>query len=235
MSQLLVCCTSVEELLDEFGMTFQVVLIGADGVVLGSDRLFAERGLRGALGIGKNFSKKIYISDDKSVVCAFAGGPNSEVIARRITTECKPSGLSDMQWRNRIEEAAAPITEYEEHIVDEVIVIRADNNSVLKVIRQRNETPNFSPVSQFICSGVGADAPLIPKLLWRPDLSVNQLKNLALVAVEYAHKEFPNLVGGGANLIALKSNGEMSEVSYSDTQVTKICAEFIQKFYRSLK
>lgn len=234
MSQLSVFYSSVEELLDEFGMTFQVVLIGNDGIVLGSDRLFAERGLRGALGIGKNFSKKIFVSDDRSVICSFAGGPNSEVIARRIATECKPTGLSDMHWRNRIEEAAAPITQYEEHIVDEILVIRADNNSVLKLIRQRNETPNISPVDQFICSGVGADTLSVPKLFWRNNLNLNQFEKLAIVAVEYAKKEFPNLVGGGTDIVVLNNDGEITEKSYSDTEAAQIQSEFIEKFYRSL-
>jgi len=49
MSQSQYFYSTPEELFEDFDMTFQTALIGSGGIVLASDRLFVERGLRGAL------------------------------------------------------------------------------------------------------------------------------------------------------------------------------------------
>src|SRR5271157_5270562 len=66
--------------LDDFAMTFQIVLVGQDGIVLGSDRLFVERGLRDLMqrkrqSYRPTTNSKFYVSADELTVCAFAGGP----------------------------------------------------------------------------------------------------------------------------------------------------------------
>src|SRR5271165_3048528 len=188
--------------LDDFAMTFQIVLVGKDGIVLGSDRLFAERGLRALLQkqrttLQRTTGTKICTAADNAVVCSFAGGPYSETIARRIVTDCNPLGRSDIDWRNCLEVAAKNITDYEEHIVDEVFVIRTDNRSVVKIIRQQKDDPTFTPVTGHMFSGIETDAIIVPKLFWRADMECDELRTLAVVAVVLASQEAPHLIGGG--------------------------------------
>jgi hypothetical protein len=96
---------------EEYLMTFQVALVGTDGVVLGSDRLFDDRRhqWRSDHPLYQNLSqrvaaKKIIISNDGSVVCGFAGGPESEPMARAIATNARPQGMTELDWKNRVEE-----------------------------------------------------------------------------------------------------------------------------------
>src|ERR1035437_95140 len=156
-------------IVDDLDMTFQVLFVGIDGIVLASDRLFRTRGLREMIQSHRpsyqpTLGTKIYISDDGLTVCSFASGPYSETIARRIVTTCCPSGLSEPHWRNSLESTTKGITEYSEQLSDELLVIRVDNMTALKLIRQQNDDPTPTPVDSHMWSGLETDAILIPTL-----------------------------------------------------------------------
>ena len=219
-------------------MTFQVALIGNNGIVLVSDRLFVERGLRGFMDKRtphqRQVSEKIMTSGDKNTVCAFAGGPHSETIARRIVTACNPHGLSDVEWRNSLEAATKLITKYSENLLDEIIVIRCDNVSVLKLIRQQNNDPSFMAVTSQVCSGIDSYARAIPQFFWHSDMDVEALTTLGIVTIDYARLEHPHLIGGGIDIVKIDSKGNFTKQSFEESETAEIRAAFVEQVRRSL-
>src|SRR5208283_1710310 len=101
-----ICYAGLDDLLEDFGMTFQLALISQDGVVLGSDRLFIERipadsqnsTSRRRTLFQRTYAKKTRISKNRNVVCVFAGGGYSQTIADNIVLDCDPTGLTDAEW-----------------------------------------------------------------------------------------------------------------------------------------
>ena len=227
-----------EELLEDFDMTFQTALLGTDGMVLASDRLLVERGLRGLVKsrtpYERTVGKKIHISEEKSVICAYAGGPYSEAIARRIVTDCDPRGLSDIAWRNCLENATKLVTEYEDNTADEILVLRCDNTSALKLIRQRNDDPTFTPVTSQMCSGIDSDAKAIPRFFWHANANMRELCTLALVTIDYAHQEFPGHVGGGADVVKIDKRGNLSEKSFTLEELAQTRSAFTDRVRQAL-
>jgi hypothetical protein len=101
--------------------------------------------------------------------------------------------------------------------------------SVVKLERQQRDMPTFTPVSSFVCAGIDSDARAIPKLFWREGMTVGELETLAIVSIDYAHQEFPNLVGAGADILSIESNGQISEREVSADECGEIRKRFISK------
>src|SRR5579863_9029294 len=86
----------------ELLVTFQIALVGIDGLVVGSDRRSLhfsspdEPSSEGA--IQPDEVCKFIKSTDEDVICAHAGGPFSEVWARAIVTRCVPV-KNDVDWK----------------------------------------------------------------------------------------------------------------------------------------
>lgn len=240
MSQLLTCYAEFcAGLLDDFDMTFQVLLIGDDGIVLASDRLFRTRGLREMMEAKRpsyqpTLGTKIYISDDNLTICSFAGGPYSEKIARRIVTTCCPSGLSEPHWINAIEAAAKGITEYSEQLSDELLVIRADNVTALKLIRQQSDDPTPTPIDSCMYAGLETDAILIPKLFWRSNIKCERLRTLAIVSITQASIEAPHLIGGGVDVVVVSADRRVEQSQYNQAEADVIREAFMTRIWEGL-
>lgn len=239
MAQAHVSVAKLNEPFDDFNMTFQVALIGDDCAVLGSDRLLVERGLRGFIR-GRTPhqsvpSRKICWPDDGAVVCAFAGGPYAETTARSVASSCVPQGLSDLAWRNCLEAAARGGTEYEEHILDEILVVRCDNCSILKMVRQGCDRPTFTPVEAHICAGLDANARALPQLLWRERMSAEELTTLAILTIEAAHQEFPSYVGCGADIAIISTSARTNFQTYTSAQCADILNDFVANARQRLR
>lgn len=234
MIQVLPAYTSDAALLEDLDMTFQIALVGNDGVVVASDRLFVERGLAGHLAtlrhsFQRQTATKIHESHDKKVVCAYAGGPYAETIARRIVTGCNPAQLSDVEWRNRLELAIKEVNDYADNTVDEILVCRTDQLSVLKITRQRNEDPGFMAITEFACSGVDSHARVLPKISWGVDMDLAQLSHLAAVTIAHAHEEFPSLVGGGADILTIDKMGHIEKKQFTQEEIDRTRIDFSRK------
>lgn len=229
------------ETLDGFDMTFQVLLFGSDGLVLASDRLLRTRGLREMTerrrpSYQPTLGTKIHVSDDKLTVCSFAGAPYSETIARRIVTRCCPTGLSEPSWRNSLEAATKEITEYSEQISDELFVIRTDNMTALKLIRQQKDDPTFTPIDGgSMYAGLETDAILLPKLFWRDGLKCEELRPLAVASIAQASIEAPHLIGGGIDIVEVKGNRHIETQQYSQTQANDMRDLLISKVWDGLR
>jgi hypothetical protein len=174
---------------------------------------------------------KIYVSDDNLTVCSFAGGPYSEKIARRIVTTCCPSGLSEPHWINTLEDAAKGITEYSEQLSDELLVIRADNMTALKLIRQQSDDPTPTPIDSCMYSGLETDAILLPKLFWHSGMKCEQLRTLAIVSIIQASIEAPHLIGGGIDVVVLSTDRHIEKFRYSQAQASDIRDKFMRRVW----
>jgi hypothetical protein len=220
---------------DEYDMTFQVVLTSHDGLVLASDRLIVERGLHGVFANQHSYqqatSKRVIISDDKTVICAYAGGPNAGTLARHIATNCNPSGLSDLQWHNRLETEVKTMPPYQELGLDEVMVVRCDIVTAVKVIRQHDEEPAFTPANPFLFAGGDRYARQLPSILWHQSIDLDSAGRLAVLTVNQAHTEAPHLVGGGIDVVQIDRQGHITEQHFSDKEADAVRTKFIDHFH----
>jgi hypothetical protein len=227
-------------LTNETDMTFQVLLIGNDGVVLASDRLFRTRGLRGLTeqrrtSYQPTLGTKIYVTDDKLALCMFAGSPYSEKIARHIATTCCPSGLSDSHWRNMLEIAVKSVTDYDEQSPDEFLVVRVDNMTAVKIFRQSGDVTPPTPIEDgFMWSGRETDAIIVPKLFWRSGMTCAQLRTLAIVSITQASIEAPQLVGGGINVVVVSTDQSVENFQYSQDEAHAIREAFMARVWEGL-
>ena len=221
-------CAEVQE---EFGMTFTVALIGQSSVIVGADRRHMafevdsqETGMRPWQDYD---DRKIYLSDDKSVVCAYAGGPQSEPIARIIATESKPNGLSEMAWKTELENLANKISpDPDWRILNEVMCIRPADRLAMTVVRQGQCACYALPIKSQKCAGDRFSlARFLPKHSWREDMTTEELEALARLSVAAAHRENPTGIGGGCD-VATISDGNVAFRYYSDLEGSELLKDF---------
>lgn len=216
-------------------MTFQVALIGCDGLIIASDRMMVDRrwGPRAFAVHQAELNQrmrgtKTILSDHNDVVCAFAGGPAAESMARAIASDCRPEGLSLLQWQNCVEDAVKSIRGSGYHVLDEILVARTDDwHYLLRVLVQNTEAPSFLTVEEYVCTGdILGSARFLIDHFWRKDMNVSQLKKLALLAIAYASKENPSGIGGGADIVTIKAGWEMAVDSASESHMNALQKEF---------
>ena len=176
---------------------------------------------------------KIYVSDDNLTVCAFAGSPYSEEIARRIVTTCCPSELSESHWRNTLELAAKGITDYDEQSPDEFLIVRVDNMAAVKIFRQGGDLTPPTPIEDgFMWSGRETDAIIMPKMFWLSGMNCAQLRTLALLSVVQASIEAPHLIGGGIDIVTVNNERRIEPlITYTEPQAKEIRDKFIKKVW----
>lgn len=171
---------------EEQPVTFQIALVGCDGLVIGSDQL----GRSVPMIDGKPqlaqivFGPKYCVSAGQSIVCFAAGGISTINLARQIVSECDPaSRLKDAaDWELELHRLArtAPYQS-----PDELLIARAD---VIDAFWRVSRTqlgpgvilPSIQKTRDPFCIGTSTVAKFLPRHLWSPDLPVSQLKKLAL-------------------------------------------------------
>jgi hypothetical protein len=232
----------------EIRMTFQVVLIGSDGVVCGSDRMIADR--RSVIHpylkdesdtvelIKRTTGRKILLLRD--IACAFAGGPNAEIIARRIITDCDQDGLSLIEWQNQIVACAKSVGGSGGRILDEVIVIRKNNLGVaVRLLIQGNDTPIPFIVERGICTGdVVQAARFLSEQLCdedSPPMPVYFLERLALLSIAFASKENPTGIGRGCDILTVTPEQGFAIRQYDKNEVDKLCNEFTEQLRQMVR
>jgi hypothetical protein len=205
---------------EQYDVTFQIALIGCDGLVVGSDRLSVQTvpSETGGPAFGQpTYQTKYCLDDTQSIICFWAGGAMSPVVARQIATSCKLQD-AELQWSKSIDTAAASIPVIYQYPIDQVIVAKADTpDAVWLVTRRWHAFENkFVPVcfsvkiADKICTGVGTVAQFLPHHLWRPNMSVSQLRTLALLTLSYATEENPSSVGPPFDIMTLDRTGHVS-------------------------
>jgi hypothetical protein len=173
---------------DEEIATFQVVLIGNDGVVVGSDRRqisvrHAQYGARdAALGVTAQSDSafKFKKNPDESIICSYAGGPLASAMARSIASSCQPT-RDETAWEVALVRAASEAVGIEQsESLDEVVVVRRNTPTTAWLVRRElTRTPQIEIVNEKRCIGANLYAGFLPARYWKP-LPVQKLKQLAL-------------------------------------------------------
>jgi hypothetical protein len=220
---------SVEE---EFLMTFQVVLVGSDGLIIGSDRRILYRsqpdghidaGMIQPLA-GSKFNK----SPTGEVICASAGTPVSADVALAIAINCDPKAYTDdASWKSVVNQVAKETAEYSQQL-EEVIVVRRDVPTQAIVVSIQPSVYS-TVISDFICTGISTPARFLPRHLWKRS-PLNNLKTLALLTLAFAEREQPSGIGGGFDLMILEASGKVSWENYEpdDSRLKKLREDFVQ-------
>ena len=219
------------EVQEEFGMTFTVALVGHNSVIVGADRrhlTFEVDSQETGMRPWQDYDDcKIYLSDNKSVVCCYAGGPQAEPLARIIATESKPNGISEMAWKTELENLANKISpDPDWRILNEVMCVRTDDRLAMTVIRQGQCTPYALPIKSQKCTGDRFSlARFLPKHFWRENMTTEELDVLARLSVAAAHRENPTGIGGGCD-VATIADGDVSLAFYTDDENEMLLKQF---------
>jgi hypothetical protein len=202
---------SKRTLLPEECVTFQVALIGSDGLVVGSDRL-SNRLTRDDANenptIEDGRQEKYLKSDDGSLVCFFAGDSTCQNVASSIAMHCSGNSRTDLTWTAAVRSRANSVGRIPWSIGDQLLVVRRHiPNAVWVVVRHpAGATFVTEYKEQAVCIGNNALAKFLPTHLWNSGLAIPQLKKLALLTLAYAAKENPGSVGPPYDVMSLDKN-----------------------------
>ena len=192
-------------------VTFQIVLIGSDGLVVGSDRMQSyvtpdQQRIRSRLAVQRSEAFKFVPEnerDNSQIVCAFAGGPYAKDMALQILSKCTPT-CSDTDWDLGLRSAADNVPHYRGQRYDEATVVRPDVLDASWVVTKLDNQPaSVRKVTDHSCTGDICAARFLPLLLWRRS-PVSELKALALLTLAYFAAEVnPASFRGGFDLLTL--------------------------------
>jgi hypothetical protein len=201
----------------EQAVTFQVALVGCDGVVIGSDRL--GKYVPVVAGISQLpqlvLQPKYCVSDDESMACFAAGGNAAINLARQIRADCDPTlklkDATESGWEEAIRRLAAVPTSWpsSSQIADEILVTRKDVCDAFWIVLRRPGTPStvLKMQHQCFCTGTSTVAQFLPRHLYTPKRSVPELKKLALLTLTFAAKEEPSSVSAPFDIMTLDRSG----------------------------
>jgi hypothetical protein len=222
---------------EDYPMTFQIGLVGQDGILIGSDRMlyYASPGPANLpqqnLAMQRSQSSKFIRNDDDSIVCTFAGGPYSKHMAQAIASQQGVKAVSQFQWEINLQNLMNDYQRPPQAAIDEVIVVRPDVPSAFWVARKTNHPfAIISRMEQWACTGDNSPARFFPWHLYA-EKTIAELRPLAMLTLAYASRENPSLVGGGFDLLTIK-NGVITEEQFDTQQVLdgELCAEFDRRF-----
>ena len=190
-------------------MTFQVALIGSDGLVVGSDRKITNRATRTGDAIPyAQFEErtKFFKSTDESVICTFIGSAEAQNIAREIVERGDPT-LSENSWQDYLHllaQSSSPRTP------DELIVVRKAH--ITGVVRMVLGSGAFRIESHY-CGGEIVPACFLTEHFWTKK-PVNVMRKLALLTLDFGAREAPSGVGGGFDLLILTESSGVKWENY---------------------
>jgi hypothetical protein len=196
----------IEEKDEELQMTFQVAMVGSDGLMVGSDKLVVDR----TREPGRRTQDSQFASGDKfcanrdgSLICFYAGGPQSKSIADAVTVQGNPAEENRAAWHYQLQKIAETILA--NSVGDEVLVIRP--NVDLSLIHRTGKEVSVPPViADRICTGVYAKSRFFVENFWERR-SLKELRKLMFVALGCAAIERPESVGRGFDLLTITKEG----------------------------
>jgi hypothetical protein len=206
VAQFSIACVSDEEVSQ---MTFQVVLVGRDGMIVGSDRkMFTQAPhLAGDDPVFTQFEEqsKFVANEDESVICACSGVQEVQRIARKIVLELDPK-LSPVGWLAALD-ALSKQPQFCQSA--QLIVVRKSHPDYAAwLVAGRHGF--VSRIEEKQCVGVATTASFLPANFSRK-CSVNDLKTLALLTLDYGATEFPTSVGRNYDLLILRCGSNKAE------------------------
>jgi hypothetical protein len=204
---------------EEQGVTFQIALVGSDGLVIGSDRLGKYAPTWGARLPQSVSQPKYFVSADNSVVCFAAGGLTSIDLALQISVECEqlPESVdaTELDWRKAIDKIAStlPPLQVSSQIPDEILLTRTDVRDAFWLILRgpgSNTKTRVKKIRQCFCTGASTVAQFLPYHLWSNKRPVSELTKLAVLTLSYAAEEEPSSVGPPFDIMTLDATGRIT-------------------------
>jgi hypothetical protein len=207
---------------EEQRMTFQIAMVGCDGLVIGSDRRaqYAESGIpRFPQPISQ---QKFFVSESQSITCFAAGGVTAINLARKITIDCDlplgTKGASESEWMQNVYAAAAtppdlPPNSLVSQGEDEILIVRRDVTNAFWLLLRRPRVipiPTITKVMDRICTGCKTAALFLPAHLWTRDMNTHCLQKLATLTLSYATQEDPSSVGPPFDIMTLDNTGHIT-------------------------
>ena len=203
-------------------VTFQIALVGCDGLVIGSDRLGRYVPVIGGLPKLPQIvrQRKYCVSDNGSLICFASGGPMGVNLARRILAECDPEsilkGKTESQWEEAVRQLAAVQQSGGSGSAppapDQILIARSDvvDSFWMLLIRADTKVVLIKMEEQFFCAGASTVAQFLPRHLWNNKRSISDLQKLALLTLSYAAQEEPSSVGPPFDIMTLDQTGQIS-------------------------
>jgi len=198
-------------------VTFQVVLIGSDGLVVASDRMesYATPGQpRESPAWQRSQVEKFFKSDDGSVICFSAGGPFVRDVARAIALKCRPTD-SELEWEESLKRVSDGVARLgHSNLPDEIIVVRCDvRDAAWLVVKHESGPCGVTKLSSWRCTGDNSPARFLPWHLWSAS-PVRELTWLAVLTLAYSHKENPSGVSEDFDVMTLDATGHVEIKPY---------------------
>jgi hypothetical protein len=216
---------------EDIEMTFQVALVGSNGIVVASDRKVTyQTRERSTLPWDRQISvdRKYVCKDDDSIVCFFAGGSQSLSIANAVICRADASLKNVSDWHSELQKAADSVVA--KSTGDEVMVIRPFVGDVALINRFASDA-TVSPIPDRRCTGVIAKCRFLTQLFWR-ESTVSELRRLALILLHFASTERPESVGDGYDLLVVE-NGKVKWEKEKPLDSEEV-QELVLKFSRAI-
>lgn len=207
-------------------MTFQAVVVGSDGLIVGSDRKIAN--YLPNLGETQSYPQfdeqcKFIPDGDGPVICAWSGGQGAQKIARKIVLESEP-GAGNLEWETYLDHLAA---EAQECVLDQVIVVRKNClDHAVRLTMAQGKRGYAARIEGKMCVGVSAKASFLIEHFSRK-IPVSALKRLVILTLNYGVTEFSTYVGDGYDLRIVNKDGvELEHYPVDDERVLEIRKSF---------
>lgn len=203
--------------LKEQAVTFQIAMVGCDGIVIGSDRKAVYAPGPGApLFPQVTSQEKYFASESGSIVCFASGSAIAIDLARQISVDYDPAlrlrGESESAWKKAISGvvAGSPNLPPGHQLDEEILVARKDVADAFWFVLRRPFPPlTILKIQGHLCTGAKTVARFLPRHLWSPELTILQLKRLAVLTLSYAAQEEPSFVGEPFDVMTIDRAGNV--------------------------
>lgn len=214
-------------------MSFQIALIGSDGLVVGSDRnaVYPTKELDHNITIQRFEAFKFIKNPNESLFCVGAGGPWVVEASREIVANL-PLEPADAVWEAKLHKMAVAIPRTPQPWpADELFVCRADScDGVWFVTKYDGSSATVQKITSPLCIGERSHARFLPAMLWDRSFSVGELEKLARLTLACAHHLNPSVVGHEVDLLTIRG-GKSSFKYYAEAGFHK---PFIDSMLRNL-
>ena len=193
-------------------MTFQVALIGCDGLVVASDRKIVHTTPEPEDSVATESRETDKFYANGSVICFYAGHDTAVRAAYAIVRDCQPRpNQSEFEWLGTVDTAAKSVGVHHSAPSNKLFVIRKSVPNCLWVVyRSSDEALMPRKVIERACIGDNSTARFLTYQLWNRNAKVSDLKRLAILTLSYASLESPSSIGPPFDVMTMDKNGELS-------------------------
>lgn len=115
-------------------------------------------------------------------------------------------------------------------LMDEIIVCRTDTLECFWLItKSTDNSPNVRKITTYTCTGDSVAARFLPEQLYRPHISIDSAKRLALLTLWYSAKENPSSIGDPFEVYLLQGTpATPSPEFYTSAQLESLTTRFLR-------